>query len=592
MWTRGAAVCSLSVVVCSCTNEDMGLPALDRLEKPPALTTEPPAMRPDTQGTPPPDRVVNPDAGTVVDAGAPPAVDAGAPPSADAGVDAAKRTGPVDQGLEALSWESIPVLGTSVFGEFASYDRDESSTFPFVQPGNKDFNNWLAICGGRPTINYGVTLGTSSCDPGQQGYLIASTDDGPGFVSRIFYTHSEFDSKAPQDQEKIRIYVDDLTTPVYEGKLADWKNGTDPTFAPPLVGWTSGALLSYQPISYTSKLRILLDDLSPTAIYYYQIGYHSSDETLPFRPGRVDGEAVLNRVRKEATGGTGRDVWADSALALAPNAVARPLEHDGPGTLESLRLIVPSASVELLAGVILRAVWDDAASPAIELPLGTLFGQRQGLADFETLPMTVKTAGTSVTMTLALPMPFASHAHLELENIGTQTVILAIRAEGSKGRAANAGELHADFQSRHAPMQTGTRFPIATLAGKGRYVGTLVSLEGQADSALPVTSPFNFLEGDDVLVVDGKQAGHGTGTEDFLDGGWYFEKGPFSSPFAAMIAITDASSPVGQVTALRWQVMSDAVDFQRSLDLSLEYGTNRLNTAIDYSAVAFYYLGM
>ena len=139
-------------------------------------------------------------------------------------------------------------------------------------------------------------------------------------------------------------------------------------------------------------------------------------------------------------------------------------------------------------------------------------------------------------------------------------------------------------------MQSGTRFPIASLSGKGRYVGAIMFLQGQADTSLPLSSPLNFLEGDPVLLVDGELVAHGTGTEDFLDSGWYFEGGSYSSPFAALVSITPASQSPGQVTALRWQVMSDAVDFQSSLALSLEYGNNKQSTAIQYASVSFYYL--
>ena len=80
------------------------------------------------------------------------------------------------------------------------------------------------------------------------------------------------------------------------------------------------------------------------------------------------------------------------------------------------------------------------------------------------------------------------------------------------------------------------------------------------------------------------------GQEDFFDAGWYFDGGPYSSPFAAMLSITPETQTPGQVTAVRWQLMGDSVNFQTSLALGLEYGANIPNTAIQYSAVSFYYL--
>ncbi|HVW27956.1 MAG TPA: DUF2961 domain-containing protein [Polyangiaceae bacterium] len=598
MWTRGAVVCSLLVVVPACTNDGAALPGLDRLP-PPTLD---PGARPTTAGevttTPRMVREASVDAstrGTSAEHPRPPPMtasdggDASPTTPVDSGADG-DSAALVDRGVAAFSWESIPALGTERYREFTSYDRDEMSNFPLVPPGNKDFNNWLAICGDRPTINYGSVVGTAPCDANLEGYLIASDDSGPGFVSRFFFTHSDFDANAPKDQEKIRIYVDDLSAPVYEGKLVDWQNGTDATFKAPLAEWTSGALVSYVPISYSSRLRILLDDLSPTAVYYYHVGLKTSEPTLPFSPDRVDVAAIGAQVKAEATRGAGRAVWVDSSRTLDANATVTVLDRQGPGTIESVKFTVTNPTVQGLSTLLLRATWDDEGSPALELPLALLFGQLPKLADFETLPMAVKTNGTTVTLTISLPMPFATRARLQVVNTSTATQPFTVHVEGTDQSVEHAGRLHVDTPVRRAPMQPGTRFPIATLSGKGRYVGALLLLEGQADTSQPISSPLNFLEGDQVLTVDGDLVAHGTGTEDFLDAGWYFMDGPFSSPFAALASTTGLSQSPGEITAVRWQVMTDAVDFQSSLSLSLEYGTNQPSTAIQYASVTFYYL--
>jgi hypothetical protein len=511
----------------------------------------------------------------------------GAAPKGDGGAYDAQ---PVDRGLEALSWSSIPALDSSTYREFSSYDRDEASTFPFVKPGNKDFNTWLAVCGNRPAIGYGSIVGALTCDPELEGYLVASDDAGPGYVTRIFYTHADFDSNAPRDKEKIRIFVDDLSTPVYEGTIADWGKEAEAPFTEPLAGRTSGAIVSYVPISYSSKLRVLLDDLSPTAVYYYQVGVKSSGATLPFTPGRLDGAAVVAHLKDERARSDDRTVWEDGSSELSAGATKRVLDRDGPGTIESLSLTVKSATPSALGAIVLGVSWDDATDHAVELPLAAIFGQGLELADFETLPMSVRTTGTDTTMTLSLPMPFSTHARVEVVNTDTAARTIGARIEGVPRLLPHAGRLHADAQERRAPMAAGSRFPVATLSGGGRYVGSVVTLQGTGDMTLPASSPYNFLEGDAVLEVDGKLAGHGTGTEDFFDGGWYFENGTFASPFAAMISMAAApSQTAGRVTAARWQFMTGAVDFRDSLSLSLEYGTNLPSIALRYSSVAFSY---
>lgn len=495
---------------------------------------------------------------------------------------------PPDRGFEALSWDELPALRSSTYRIFSSYDRNEESTYEYIAKGNKDFNNWLARCGDVPNIVGDETDGVS-CEPGLHGYLIAADDAGPGYVSRIFFTHMDLDTKAPADQERIRIYVDDLDVPAYDGKLSDWTNGVNEPFVEPLVGWTSGALVSYVPISYQSKLRVLLDDLSATAGYYYQVDVRSSEATASFDPAKLPSVARLAaRLETDAKLGTDRTTWTNSDFTLPAGETAHLLDRAGTGTIGSLR-VTTDATADALGDVELRITWDDAPSAAITLPLSWLFGQRPVPAAFETLPMTVRLVDRSVEMTLSLPMPFSSRARIDAVNFGAVSHSLHAKIDGAPGNVVGAGHLHADSQERHAPM-TDASFPVASLSGTGRYLGSILFLTGHADPAALFPDPLNFLEGDDVLRVDGRFAGNGTGTEDFLDGGWYFENGPYSAPFSALISKTDSSAqPTGQITAVRWQTLGDAVDFDDSLELSLEYGAHAPGAATDYASVAFYY---
>jgi hypothetical protein len=46
----------------------------------------------------------------------------------------------------------------------------------------------------------------------------------------------------------------------------------------------------------------------------------------------------------------------------------------------------------------------------------------------------------------------------------------------------------------------------------------------------------------------------------------------------------------GSVTAGRWHVLTDSIEFRESLDFSFEYGADRPRTAERYASVAYYYL--
>jgi hypothetical protein len=84
--------------------------------------------------------------------------------------------------------------------------------------------------------------------------------------------------------------------------------------------------------------------------------------------------------------------------------------------------------------------------------------------------------------------------------------------------------------------------------------------------------------------VDGELRGQGTGTEDYFNGGWYFQDGPFAAPYHG-VALMDPER--GRVAAYRWQ-LPDPVRFRDSIRVELEHGHGNAAVA-DYATVAFWY---
>jgi hypothetical protein len=239
----------------------------------------------------------------------------------------------------------------------------------------------------------------------------------------------------------------------------------------------------------------------------------------------------------------------------------------------------------------LRLEWDDQSTPAIDLSLADLFGAHQTLTNFDTLPMTVQVDGANAGFTLALPMPFASRAAVVLTNHGTRSFQVSAEIVGSAMvPAGDWGYLHASWQEQADSFASGGRYAVADLQGRGKYVGTMMFVQGREDPETSTPSPYNFLEGDDRTIVDGVVS-KGTGTEDVFDGGWYFIDGRYDRPFSALIAKnSDDATGVGAVSMLRWNVLANSIPFQDSFRLDFEFGANRPQTAINYASVAFYYL--
>jgi hypothetical protein len=266
------------------------------------------------------------------------------------------------------------------------------------------------------------------------------------------------------------------------------------------------------------------------------------------------------------------------------------------GTIRRLEFSFDDTDPQALADLFLSAQWDPASggSPAIELPLSLLFAATPAPASFHTLPMSVEVNGAGGVFTLRLPMPFVSGASLLLSNRGVVDRELVVRIDGSDGPPPpGSGRLHAQVSERFAPVTGAHRFVVADLQGKGKYVGTLFAFQGTRQPDFVFSDPFNFLEGDETAIIDGELAVHGTGTEEFVNGGFYFVEGRFDFPFSALIA-TDTEplangEIAGRARAVRWHVLSDAIRYQNSFHLEFEYGANRPETMLHYWAVALYY---
>jgi hypothetical protein len=504
---------------------------------------------------------------------------------------------PSDAGWAALmDWDALPVLGQSRSAQSSSRERDGAATTPGLEPGNKDFNNFMAICGQRPQVVAGGSDG-AECDPGIEGYVIASADDGPGFVSRLFMGAGNLNGHLDPSYlttgftvETIRIYVDDLSEPAFEGPVAELLDGSRAPFVPPLTREQSGSLVSYLPISYRSKMRIVLDHLRTDGeTYYYQVDRRSVAATSAFDPRALakalpDGVAEL---QAKASGMSRTTSWTDDDMTVPAGEAVALLDRDGPGAIRRFEL---TADVDALDDLVLQASWDDAELD-VDAPLSDLFACKAGAASFDTLPMAVHVDGSQAVLTLTLPMPFASRAVVSVHNGGRRERAVHARVQGVGAvPGATWGYLHAVRNDRRMPAD-GERYQVIDVAGRGKYVGAAVRFAGHAYPATLIPDPFNFLEGDDTAVADGEAVRQGTGTEESFDGGWYFRSGPFSAPFSAVVSVgPGASADSGQITAVRWQVLTAAIDFQHSFDLSYEYGADVPSTVNEYTSVAFYYL--
>ncbi|HEX6761146.1 MAG TPA: glycoside hydrolase family 172 protein [Propionibacteriaceae bacterium] len=223
-----------------------------------------------------------------------------------------------------------------------------------------------------------------------------------------------------------------------------------------------------------------------------------------------------------ATQGTGayaaRDLglgWKMSPSVIIGSGTTFPMATiDGPGTITHIWLTTHSDHWRVL---VLRAYWDQAPEPAVEVPLGDFF--TSGWGRFAQVSSSMIAVNPNGGFNSYWPMPFQSGARITVENLGDADAQLyySVTYETDVD-VGGLGYLHAQFR-RENPLPAGnTHLLLDGVAGHGHYVGTYL--------AWGVNAPGWWGEGEFKVYLDGDDDYPticGTGTEDYFGGAWNFD---------------------------------------------------------------------
>lgn len=333
--------------------------------------------------------------------------------------------------------------------------------------------------------------------------------------------------------------------------------------------------------------RDMEGELQPDALYYH-VNYETLPEGTQIEPfsttltkeQEAEAEHVVASWNKPSSLSLAvpGDATTPSFDVTVPGGETRPIsELKGAGRVERIMMRISSDDPRALRRGILKAYWDGEPTPAVWAPLADFFGNGFGDARFASLYVGMQDDGYYCQ----LPMPFGDGARLEIENGSTKPLrvagLLVVRQTGEPG--PDVGRLCTQW--RHEIATEGVLYTILDAKGRGKYVGCNLSIQGVAD--------ISYLEGNDQFFVDGEAAPSmiGTGTEDFFNGGWYYNAGVFNLPLHGLVVKDEKGS--FRTAQYRYQ-FPDAVEFARSLVVKIEHGTNNIHLDDDYSSLAFFYL--
>lgn len=99
-----------------------------------------------------------------------------------------------------------------------------------------------------------------------------------------------------------------------------------------------------------------------------------------------------------------------------------------------------------------------------------------------------------------------------------------------------------------------------------------------------------FFEGDDSTYVDGKMRIHGTGSEDYYNGGWYDLPGKWDRAKSLPLhGCLDYHLKTARTGGFRFYT-TDKLSFEKEFYMGIEHGMVGNTHPVNYRSVAFYYL--
>lgn len=220
----------------------------------------------------------------------------------------------------------------------------------------------------------------------------------------------------------------------------------------------------------------------------------------------------------------------------------------------------------------------------VDLPLADFFAVgRGGAVPTRTVLLGLDDQGFLYSY---FPMPFFAAAEVALIDAalpGTApaSVDFALSWRGSPP-PADSGLFGAE-RRLSARTEVGRDIPLLALAGRGKWVGLFAELGSVGGSSR------EYLEGDERVYLDGAPdpAHYGTGIEDFFNGGFYFDRGPFRQPLHG--SPYHEVTPAGEdVTAMFRSMLTDAVPFASSIAAGLEGGPTG-DLPLHARTVAYFY---
>jgi len=412
---------------------------------------------------------------------------------------------------------------------------------------------------------------------------------GTGVINRIW-------TPTPSD-DSLDFFIDDTTRISFTICYRDLFSGKVYPFVAPLCANQLGGFYCYLPVPFNKSCKIVFRGKRTR---FHQIGYRLYPEGATINefslPLKKEEEQAIEKIKLKwgKTFPGVKDVNDEALvfsavkknLSLRPGQTATVFETKTAGRIIGFELSSPDNLEKIAKDIDLKITWDDETTPAVYCPLADYFGYAFGKPSMKSLLI-----GSDGEKNYSyFPMPFDKSARIQLlyrkPANGNQERTIHFQSffffTKQKRDIANEGKFYALWR-RDNPVSTGQPHVMLDIKGKGHFVGAALQAQGLK------TGMTIFFEGDDSTVVDGELRMHGTGSEDFFNGGWYALLDCWDAAMSLPLSgALDYSIPFCRTGGYRLFV-GDKISFERSFFQSMEHGGEYNLVPADYTSVNYYY---
>jgi hypothetical protein len=416
------------------------------------------------------------------------------------------------------------------------------------------------------------------------GSLIIFDVRGGGVINRIWTPTPSADT--------LDFFINDTLKPAFSICYLDLFSGKQYPFVAPLCGNQLGGFYCYMPIPFEKCCRIVTrgkkEQFHQIQYRLYENGSGIRSFTTELNQEEKEALKKINQLwNKEETSPT--DFCPDKLTAsskqitLSKGKASTIFDYKNGGRIMGIELSPASAFEGLNKNTDIKITWDGENNPAVFCPVADFFGYAFGAESMKSLLL----GSRNNKAYCYFPMPFDKSAKIELvERKGSPAAPVEVKAtiwySTEKRHTGREGKFYAAWK-KITKEQAGKPHIFADITGKGHYVGTLLQAQG-LKAGMTI-----FFEGDDSTSIDGSFRLHGTGSEDYFNGGWYAMMDRWDDKMSLPLhGSLGYSLPLCRTGGYRFY-LSDKLSFEKSFFHSIEHGPEKNNFPSDYTSLGLYY---